>query len=141
MLGSTFAGVAAGTAFGLVIVLGDKLVKGISLRIFSSATFGLLVGFIFARLLLSSSVLAVASPQTQWVCGLIIYATFSYLGMMLAIRSNRDEFALIIPYIRFRRATVHDAPVVVDSSDKPGHDGMLHILRDDEDLHSTFSSA
>ncbi len=116
MLGSTLAGVAAGTVFGLIIVLGDKMVKGISLRIFSSATFGLLVGFIFARLLLSSKILAVASPQTQWVVGLIIYATFSYLGMMLAIRSNRDEFALIIPYVRFRQATVQDAPLLIDSN-------------------------
>jgi len=111
-----FAGMAAGAAFGLAIVLGDKLVKGITLRIFSSATFGLLVGFIFAKLLLSSRVLAVAPPQTQWVCGLIVYATFSYLGMMLAIRSNRDEFALIIPYVRFRQATVQDAPLLIDSN-------------------------
>ncbi|MCE9611731.1 MAG: hypothetical protein K8R23_16145 [Chthoniobacter sp.] len=111
-----FVGMAAGAAFGLAIVLCDKLVKGITLRIFSSATFGLLVGFIFAKLLLSSRVLAVAPPQTQWVCGLIVYATFSYLGMMLAIRSNRDEFALIIPYVRFRQATVQDAPLLIDSN-------------------------
>ena len=116
MLGSAWVGLAAGTAFGLVIVLGDKMVKGISLRIFSSATFGLLVGFIFARLLLSSGVLALAAPPTQWVCGLIVYATFSYLGMMLAIRSNRDEFALIIPYVRFRQGTVQDAPLLIDSN-------------------------
>ena len=109
-------GMAAGAAFGLMVVLGDRLVNGISLRIFSSATFGLLVGFIFARLLLSSRILAVASPQTQWVCGLIVYATFSYLGMMLAIRSNRDEFALIIPYVRFRESTVQDAPLLIDSN-------------------------
>ena len=35
---------------------------------------------------------------------------------MLAIRSNRDEFALVIPYIRFRQATVQDAPLLVDSN-------------------------
>jgi len=35
--------------------------------------------------------------------------------MMLAIRSNRDELSLIIPYVRFRRATVQDAPLVIDS--------------------------
>ena len=109
-------GMAAGAAFGLMVVLGDRLVNGISLRIFSSATFGLLVGFIFARLLLSSRILAVASPQTQWVCGLIVYATFSYVGMMLAIRSNRDEFALIIPYIRFRDQSQNDMPILVDSN-------------------------
>ncbi|MES2570148.1 MAG: PIN domain-containing protein, partial [Verrucomicrobiota bacterium] len=33
-----------------------------------------------------------------------------------AVRSNRDEFALIIPYIRFRRATVQDEPLLVDTN-------------------------
>jgi uncharacterized protein YacL len=113
---STGAGLFAGAAFGLGIVLADRLLHGISLRIFSSATLGLLIGFLFSKLLLSSQILAVAPPQTQWVCGLIVYGTFSYLGMMLAIRSNRDEFSLIIPYVRFRQATVQDAPLVIDSN-------------------------
>ena len=114
-LGSAFAGVALGAVFGLVVVLADRLMHGISLRVFSSATFGLLVGFIFSQLLLSSRLLAGANPQVQWVFGLIAYSAFGYLGMMLAIRSNRDELSLIIPYVRFRRATVQDAPLVIDS--------------------------
>jgi uncharacterized protein YacL len=116
MMASPVAGAMAGTAFGLTVVLGDHLANGISLRVFSSATLGLLVGFLFSKLLLSSKVLALAPVQTQWVCGLIVYATFSYVGMMLAIRSNRDEFSLIIPYVRFRQATVQDSPLVVDSN-------------------------
>ncbi|MGB8168842.1 MAG: hypothetical protein WCF18_15195, partial [Chthoniobacteraceae bacterium] len=67
------------------------------------------------QLLLASRVLAGASPQVQWVIGLVAYSTFGYLGMMLAIRSNRDEFSLIIPYVRFRQATVQDAPLLVDA--------------------------
>ena len=59
--------------------------------------------------------LAGASPQIQWIVGLIVYSTFGYLGMMLAIRSNRDEFSLIIPYVRFRQATVQDAPLLIDA--------------------------
>ena len=116
MLGSNIAGLAAGLVLGLSVVLADRLLHGISLRVFSSATLGLLVGFLFSKLLLSSKILAVAEPQTQWVAGLVVYATFSYLGMMLAIRSNRDEFSLIIPYVRFRRATVEDAPLLIDSN-------------------------
>jgi len=54
---SAGAGMAAGGIYGLAVVLMDRLLKGISLRIFSSATFGLLVGVIFAQLLLSSQVL------------------------------------------------------------------------------------
>lgn len=116
LLESPLAGALCGTTFGLGVVLADRLLHGISLRIFSSATLGLLVGFLFSKLLLSSGVLALAPVQTQWICSLVVYATFSYVGMMLAIRSNRDEFAILIPYIRFRQATVHDAPMLIDSN-------------------------
>lgn len=115
-IGTIWGGGAVGLAFGLAVVLGDRLMHGISLRVFSSATVGLFIGFVFARLLLASHILARASEDTQWLFSLIAYATFGYFGMMLAIRSHRDEFALLIPYVRFRRSTVQDTPVVVDSS-------------------------
>src|SRR6202040_2154976 len=41
---------------------------------------------------------------------------FAYLGMMLAMRSSRDEFSLIIPYVRFARETTQHEPLVLDSS-------------------------
>ena len=115
VLGSDGMGAMAGAAFGLMVVLADCMMRGITLRVFSSATFGLLIGFVFSQLLLASRVLAVASPQVQWIAGLIAYSTFGYLGMMLAVRSNRDEFSLIIPYVRFRSATIQDAPLLVDA--------------------------
>src|SRR5438874_671126 len=40
----------------------------------------------------------------------------TYFGMMLAMRSNRDEFSLIIPYVRFTRETVEHEPLLVDTS-------------------------
>ena len=48
--------------------------------------------------------------------GLIVYSTFGYLGMMLAMRSNRDEFSLIIPYVRFARETTQHEPLLVDTN-------------------------
>jgi uncharacterized protein YacL len=110
------AGATIGVAFGMFVVLVDRLLKGISLRSFSAATFGLFVGFLFARLLIASDILRSLSESTQWLVSLVVYVTFSYLGMMLAVRSNRDELSLIIPYVRFRRATVQDEPLVVDSN-------------------------
>src|SRR4051812_21050353 len=115
-MGSAWIGLATGLVFGLVVVLADRMLKGISLRVFSSATFGLLVGYIFARLFLASNIMRGASDDVAWIVSLVVYATFAYLGMMLAIRSNRDEFALIVPYIRFRQATTQDEPLVVDSN-------------------------
>ena len=35
---------------------------------------------------------------------------------MLAMRSNRDEFSLIIPYVRFARETTQHEPLVVDTN-------------------------
>ena len=116
IINSMMLGSAIGAVFGLSVVLADRLLKGITLRVFSSATFGLVVGFIFGRLLLASNVLRGASDDTQWIVGLVTYVTCAYFGMMLAIRSNRDEFALVIPYIRFRRTNVQEAPLLVDSN-------------------------
>lgn len=105
-----------GAFFGFVIVMADRLLKGITLRTFSSATFGLLLGLFFSRLLLASEVLKNTSETVRWTVGLAVYATFGYIGMMLAIRSNRDEISLIIPYVRFRQTEVQDAPLLVDTN-------------------------
>jgi uncharacterized protein YacL len=115
-LPNRFTGAMAGAAFGLAVVLADRLLKGVSLRLFSSATFGLLMGAIFARLLLASDVLRDTSADVQWLMSLLTYATCAYLGTMLAVRSNRQDFSLIIPYVRFRQSTVQDAPVILDSN-------------------------
>ena len=115
-LGSAPIGAAIGTITGLLIVLADRLLKGFSLRAFSSATFGLFIGLIFANLLTAADILRFQPEVTQWVVRLIVYSTFGYLGMMLAMRSNRDEFSLIIPYVRFARQTTQHEPVVLDTS-------------------------
>lgn len=109
-------GLIIGIIFGLLVVLADRLLKGVSLRAFSSATFGLLLGLFFANLLMASQILRYQSETTQWAVRLIVYCTFGYLGMMLAMRSNRDEFSLIIPYVRFTRETTQHEPLVVDTN-------------------------
>lgn len=116
MFDSEIVGAVAGMVFGLIVVLADRLLKGIALRTFSSATFGLILGLVASRLLIASEMLRHANEGTQWVVGLAVYCTFGYLGMMLAIRSNRDEFSLIIPYVRFQQTAVQDAPLLVDSN-------------------------
>ena len=127
LFGSPWIGAGAGLVFGLVVVLADRLLKGITLRTFSSATFGLLLGLFFSWLLLASDVLRNASEDIQWIVGLAVYCTFGYLGMMLAIRRGRDEFSLIIPYVRFRQSAVQDIPLLVDSNILI--DGRLERLR------------
>src|SRR6267143_6313030 len=116
LVGNPWPGLVFGIVFGLMVVLIDRLLKGVSLRLFSSATFGLLLGLIFANLLMASQVLRYQSETMQWAVGLIVYAVFGYLGMMLAMRSSRDEFSLIIPYVRFAREMTQHEPLVVDTN-------------------------
>ena len=113
---SQWLGGIGGLVAGLFIVLLDRLLLGVSLRLFSAATCGLLVGLVASRFLLASGMLSYSSQQTMWVVSLCTYSIFGYLGMMLAVRSSRDEFALIIPYIRFRETAVHDIPLLIDTS-------------------------
>ena len=114
--GHELDGIFGGLAFGLLIVLTDRLIEGVTLRLFSSATFGLLLGSLISKLLLGSDIFKYLDADTQWGIGLVTYSVFGYLGMMLAIRSNRDEFALIIPYVRFRQSSVQDSPLIVDTN-------------------------
>ena len=114
--GSMVVDAMLGLVFALALVLIDRVLRGLTLRVFSSATFGLLLGLFAATLLRSSDVLAYLSHEAQWIISLMLYAGFGYLGMMLAIRSNRDEFTLLIPYVRFTRQAVQEVPLLVDTN-------------------------
>jgi uncharacterized protein YacL len=116
ILNNPIPGALLGLLFGLVVVLADRLLKGFSLRAFSSATLGLMLGLFFANLLIASDVLRYLPETTQWTIRLITYCTFGYFGMMLAMRSNRDEFSLIIPYVRFARETTQHEPLLLDTN-------------------------
>ena len=105
-----------GMIFGLSLVLFDCLLHGVTLRLFSSGTFGLLLGLIASRLLLASNLLKYLPEESTWVISLIVYSGVGYLGMMLAIRSSRDEFSLVIPYVRFRQTGILDMPVLIDTN-------------------------
>ncbi|MDX2227975.1 MAG: twitching motility protein PilT [Verrucomicrobiae bacterium] len=109
-----------GTFWGLVIGLGvifvDRVLKGFSLRAFSVATFGLLLGCVMAWLIRSSGIFYYVPEKTLWVINLGVYLSFSYIGMVLALRSNRDDFSLIIPYVRFVREQAPEPNVILDTS-------------------------
>ena len=57
MQGNAIPGLCIALISGLLLVLADRLLKGLSLRAFSSATLGLLLGLFLANLLIASQVL------------------------------------------------------------------------------------
>ena len=117
---SAWVGALSGTGFGVSLVGLDMLLKTASIRGFSAAVIGLLLGFLSAWVLTSVNFFdypgADLNPNVARIVTLALYAGLGFLGMSLALRSDREEFSLIIPYVRFRQQGVQDPPLILDSN-------------------------
>jgi uncharacterized protein YacL len=119
-----FTGVNHGEVFGMLIGFGfggfmiavDEMLKGFSLRAFSATTFGLLLGMLVALLIGNSPLMTNADDKVQWFVRLGLFLSFSYIGIILAMRSNKEDFSLIIPYVRFRPQSQPDNLLLLDTS-------------------------
>ncbi len=119
-VGSSWSGViglAIGFGFGWVMIAIDEMVKGFSLRAFSATTFGLLLGMVVALLIDRSGLFEnVEEKPTRWLIRLGLFLSFSYIGIVLAMRSNKEDFSLIIPYVRFAPQNKPDNLLLLDTS-------------------------
>lgn len=109
-------GVLIGFGLGGLLIGIDHIVKGLSLRAFSAATFGLLLGTIIAWLIDRTELFVFADEKSRWLVRLGLFLGFGYLGMVLAMRSNKEDFSLIIPYVRFKSQTHSENLLVLDTS-------------------------
>ena len=103
-----------GMLIGVLVVLVDISLKGFSLRGMTALTFGLGVGALIAFLVSSSPLLEEGDPQVLFLSRLGLYVVCSYLGAVIALR-GKDEFNLMIPYVRFVPHGVDVPLVVVDA--------------------------
>lgn len=104
-----------GFALGLLLVLVDMLLKGFSLRGLSAITFGLGVGILISHLISISPLLASGDPQTVFLVRLGLFLGATYLCSVIALR-GKDEFNLVIPYVRFVPHEVDVPLVLLDTS-------------------------
>ncbi|HTT57626.1 MAG TPA: PIN domain-containing protein [Opitutaceae bacterium] len=104
-----------GLLIGVLVVLVDMLLKGFSLRGLSAITFGLAVGLLIAFFLSVSPLFKNGDPQVVYLFQLALFIVCSYLGAVIALR-GKDEFNLVIPYVRFVPHEVDVPLVVVDTS-------------------------
>ncbi|MGC3960605.1 MAG: twitching motility protein PilT [Verrucomicrobiota bacterium] len=110
-------GPVIGFGFGGLMVALDEMLKGFSLRAFSAITFGLLLGIVVAQLIDRSGLFVSVNEDTRWLIRLGLFLSFGYIGMVLAMRSNKEDFSLIIPYVRFsRRGDKPDHLILLDTS-------------------------
>src|SRR5438309_4517336 len=114
---SGFVGMAVGFGFGWLMIAIDEMLKGFSLRAFSATTFGLLLGTVVALLIDRSGLFEnVEEMPTRWLIRLGLFLGFGYIGIVLAMRSNKEDFSLIIPYLRFAPQNKPDNLLLLDTS-------------------------
>ena len=119
LIDSGFWGVIMGFGFGGLLIAIDEMIKGFSLRAFSAATFGLLLGTLIALLVDKSGLFEYAdevSDKARWLIRLCLFLGFGYIGMVLAMRSNKEDFYLIIPFVRFASQSKPENLLVLDTS-------------------------
>ena len=114
--GGPLIGMIIGFGFGAILIAVDEMLKGFSLRAFSATSFGLLLGWIIALLVDNSGLFVNADEKTRWLVRLSLYLAFGYIGIVLAMRSNKEDFSLIIPYVRFSRQAHADNLLLLDTS-------------------------
>jgi len=108
-------GTGGGLIGSLLIILTEIRMRKFSVRNLSAAVFGLIFGFFMAWILTLVMKLIPMHPSLYSSLQIIFILVFCYLGMAIAMR-GKDEFNLIIPYVRFSRQEQRDEIIILDTS-------------------------
>ncbi|MDD4879271.1 MAG: PIN domain-containing protein [Candidatus Omnitrophica bacterium] len=106
-----YVGIGLGVLLGLIIIVLELTSKRVSIKGLSAAVFGIVFGILFARLIIEVFKLM---NMPEDVNGVLI-VVFAYLGMVMALR-GKDEFNIIIPYVKLRREDQREEIIVLDTS-------------------------
>jgi len=113
--GSGFIGMLIGGLAALVMIILEVGLRKVSVSGLSSAVFGLILGLIMAKLVGDAFSLVPIDPGTLSRVRVGLTLVFCYLGMVMALR-GKDEFNIIIPYVRLRRQDQAENVVLLDTS-------------------------
>ncbi|MFT6379677.1 MAG: hypothetical protein ACJAXZ_001153 [Akkermansiaceae bacterium] len=123
----TWGGLVGGLVVAGFFICVEGLMRDFSLRGFSTATFGIAVGLLCAFLLnraqIPELIKLAAKPlnDPSLAEGLSLaftvtsYSSLAFLGAVLALRSNQEEFSFIIPYVRFRQDAASGQLLILDA--------------------------
>jgi len=113
--GYGLVGISLGGLAALVMILLEAGLRKVSVSGLSSAVFGLILGLIMAKLVGDAFSLAPMDANTLSRIRVGLTLVFCYLGMVMALR-GKDEFNIIIPYVRLRRQDQNQDVIILDTS-------------------------
>ena len=108
-------GVILGVVTSGILILAEMGMRRVSMRGLSSTVFGLILGLIMAKLVTDAFTIAPISAASLSVIRVTLTLIFCYLGMVIGLR-GKDEFNIIIPYVRLRRQDQSEELTLLDTS-------------------------
>lgn len=109
-------GSGAGVLIAFVVIAAERALGKVSLRGLSAALFGLLFALVIARFIYSAiDIVPNLDPTLSGSLKLSLLLILCYFGMIFSMR-GRDEFNLIIPYVKFDRQDERDTVNILDTS-------------------------
>lgn len=108
-------GIVVGCFSGIILIIIESSLRRVSVRGLSSMVFGLLLGFFMAKLISDILSLLPLGEYFHSLIRVILTLVFSYLGAVMALR-GKDEFSIIIPYVRFKRQDIDEGMILLDTS-------------------------
>lgn len=112
---SGLIGLGVGLAAAVVIIVMELAMAKISLRGLSAAVFGLILALIVSRFVTEAIDLIHMNPVHAASVKLVIVIVLAYMGMVFALR-GREEFSLIIPYIKLQPQKRSSEAILLDSN-------------------------
>jgi len=109
--------IGAGIGFfaGLLMIWMEVRLQRLSLRNLSAAVFGLIFGFFMAWVITLIIKLIPMNVVFYSAFQIVFTLVFCYLGMVISIK-GKDEFNIVIPYVRFSREDQRDQLFLLDTS-------------------------
>ena len=115
LVGNSFLGMGIGVVASFFIIFLEVGMRRVSSKGLSSAVFGLILGLIMAKLVGDAFTLARIPADTLALIRVILTLIFGYLGMVIGLR-GKDEFNIIIPYVRLKRQDQKEEAIILDTS-------------------------
>jgi len=112
---AAYIGSVVGCLVGLVVIFSEIGMRRVSVKGLSSSVFGLILGLIMAKLVTDAVSLARIPEANLSIVRVTLTMIFCYLGMVISMR-GKDEFNVIIPYVRLRRQDQEEEVVILDTS-------------------------
>jgi uncharacterized protein YacL len=108
-------GMVIGAVAGLLLIFLEIGLRKVSTSGLSSSVFGLILGLIMAKLVGDAFSLTPINSESLASIRVTFTLVFCYLGMVMALR-GKDEFNIIIPYVRLRRQDQAENILILDTS-------------------------